>query len=387
VNRLVTRMALAMMGVVVLTVVLIVGSQIFVFSRSFDNLPPELRRQMMNIRNNLDNDIPLTPSETDFIRGFEAIRVATRNTTLITLLISALLASFVAWRLSRTIAKPIESVSQAATEVAKGNLHVRANLSPKQLEAKNETSELARNFNAMAQSLQDYEHERRAMIADIAHELRTPLTVLDLRLEAMLADLVPLDKSELQKLKKQIDLLIRLVHDLRTLSLADEGKLSLQCQSVALDDLVKEQTSNYELPAKSKEISLMVETQPITAYLDPERLEQMLGNLLDNALRVTPIGGAVRVCLTENQDMIELSVSDSGPGIPAADLPHIFDRFIQGKDTKGSSGLGLAIVQTLAKLHGGSVQASNQSTGGAMFRLSLPKSVKQIVEPVSSNLA
>jgi two-component system, OmpR family, sensor histidine kinase BaeS len=297
--------------------------------------------------------------------------------TLIGVSVTALVSLGMALLLARTIAKPVEKVSAAAMLISKGDLSVRANLSDKELQGQSQTSELGRNFNAMAASLEAYETERRAMIADIAHELRTPITALELRLEALLGDLVPLEKSELERLKKQVTLLSRLVQDLRTLSLADAGQLSLQKSTVNVKHLIQDVLTTYEIKAKQRDIVLCAKLEEATAKLDPERFAQILGNLLENALRVTPEEGQIDVNLRVVKNVLELAIEDTGPGIPEKDLPHIFERFVQGKDsreknTAGSSGLGLAIVQTLVSLHGGSVTAKNRAGGGAAFIISLP---------------
>lgn len=378
-NRLVTRMVAATIFVVLVSILLIIASQGFILSRVFNNLPPDVQARFEEIRQQTlhqlsDNNVL---PEVQIFRSFDRVRTAFLQSTLLGLVVAGVLSFILAWRLSRTIAKPIETVSRAAIEVSKGNLKARANLNERELKAQSETSELGRNFNAMARALESYETERRAMIADIAHELRTPITALELRLEALSQDLVPFEKSEVERLKKQVTLLSRLVQDLRTLSLADAGQLSLHKQRVNVQQLVQECLKTYELKARQRDIELRENSVDVTANLDPERFGQILGNLLDNALRVTPNDGSIDVTLTQARDTFVLWIADTGPGIPDADLPHIFERFVQARDTKGastkgSSGLGLAIVQTLTQLHGGTVTASNRAQGGAIFRLELP---------------
>jgi two-component system, OmpR family, sensor histidine kinase BaeS len=378
-NRLVTRMVAATIFVVLISMLLIIAPQGFIMSRVFNNLPPDVQARFEEIRqetlHNLSDGDP--SAEVQIFHNFDRVRAAFLQSTLLGFVVAGVLSFLLAWRLSRTIAKPIEKVSKAAIEVSKGNLEARANLSERELGARNEMSELGRNFNAMAQALESYESERRAMIADIAHELRTPITALELRLEALSQDLVPFEKSEVERLKKQVTLLSRLVQDLRTLSLADAGQLSLHKQSVDVKQLVQECLKTYELKAKQRDIHLRENLESVAAKLDPERFGQILGNLLDNALRVTPSDGSIDVTLTKTRDTFVLCIADTGPGIPDADLPHIFERFVQARDTKGastkgSSGLGLAVVQTLVGLHSGTVTAGNRSEGGATFRLELP---------------
>ncbi len=374
-NRLVTRIAATILLSVIVSIGLIIGSQFLMFYLELGSPPSRIRA----IETKVENNQAITPEEEKLLDDFYNARVVPIfiRATVIGVSVTALVSLGMALLLSRTIAKPIVKVSSAAVQISKGDLSARAKLNAKELTGKSQTSELGRNFNAMAESLESYEIERRAMIADIAHELRTPITALELRLEALSQELVPFEKSEVERLKKQVALLSRLVQDLRTLSLADAGQLSLQKQSVEVKHLVQECLKTYEIPAQQRGIRLHENLVAVTANLDPERFGQILGNLFDNALRVTPSDGSIEVTLTQSQNTFLLCVSDTGPGIPDADLPHIFERFVQARDTKGastkgSSGLGLAIVQTLTQLHGGTVAASNRSTGGATFRLELP---------------
>jgi two-component system, OmpR family, sensor histidine kinase BaeS len=374
VNRLVTRLAATIMLAVIVSIVLIIGSQVLLFYLEFRNLPTNMNA----IEEKITANQPLSQEDRNFLIEFnrnDNFRFV--RATLIGVGVTAIVSLVMALFLSRTIARPIEKVSAAAIQISKGDLRARASLNEKELLGESQTSELGRNFNAMAESLETYETERRAMIADIAHELRTPITALELRLEALSQDLVPFEKSEVERLKKQVTLLSRLVQDLRTLSLADAGQLSLHKQKVDAKQLVQECLKTYDIPAQQRSIRLHENLAAVTANLDPERFGQILGNLLDNALRVTPADGDVGITLTQLQNTLILCVSDTGPGIPDADLPHIFERFVQARDTKGastkgSSGLGLAIVQTLVQLHGGTVRASNHAEGGATFRLELP---------------
>jgi two-component system, OmpR family, sensor histidine kinase BaeS len=375
-NRLVTRIAATIMLAVLVSIAITILSQGLLFYLKFRESPAV---RLKSIQAKIEAGQALTPEEREIFGTLvesspEANFV---RATLIGVSVTALVSLGMALLLARTIAKPVEKVSAAAMLISKGDLSVRANLSDKELQGQSQTSELGRNFNAMAASLEAYETERRAMIADIAHELRTPITALELRLEALLGDLVPLEKSELERLKKQVTLLSRLVQDLRTLSLADEGQLSLQKSNVNVKHLIQDVLTTYDIKAKQKDIQLCANLEDVTANLDPERFAQILGNLLENALRVTPREGTVAINLRALKDRLELSIEDTGPGIPEKDLPHIFERFVQGKDTKGkntagSSGLGLAIVQTLVSLHGGNVTAKNRAGGGAAFIISLP---------------
>jgi two-component system, OmpR family, sensor histidine kinase BaeS len=379
VSRFVPRLALSMMLVVVVSFIVIIGSQGLLLWFEYRKIPASLRNRLDAIEQKATAG--QSPEVIELIetinQGFDRVQFTLVRATLIGLSAAGALSFSLAWSLARTIAKPVEKISVTATQVAKGDLSARVALSSKELVAHDQLSVLARNFNVMATSIEDSEHERRAMIADIAHELRTPLTALELRLEALLQDLVPFEKNEVERLKKQVTLLSRLVQDLRTLSLADEGQLSLYKKTVDVKQLVQDVLITYDLKAEQRDLQLKATLAEVRASLDPERFAQILGNLLENALRVTPENGTVNVTLTKLQATFMVCIADTGPGIPKADLPHIFERFVQARDTKGestkgSSGLGLAIVQTLVQLHGGTVTAENRAEGGARFRLELP---------------
>jgi len=307
---------------------------------------------------------------------FSDYRAAQRRGILGGLAVASLLGILLALWLSRSIAKPIEAVSEAAQGLAGGDLSTRVSL--KTLEHQPlETRALATDFNRMADSLEILNGERKAMLADIAHELRNPLATLQFRLDALEDGLATFTQEEIGVLKGQVGLLSRLIEDLRMLSLADAGKLSLHKKEVATRQLVTSVTETYQDKAEQQKIRLEIKVPDNEIYLhaDPDRLTQILHNLLDNAFKVTPEEGWIEIVLTSKKDETVLSVRDSGPGIPKAELETIFERFVQGKrrDTDGqSSGLGLAIVHTLARLHGGQVRASNHAAG-AQLELHLPR--------------
>lgn len=301
--------------------------------------------------------------------------------------------------LARLIARPVEQVTRAADHVANGDLTVRIPV-PHGGADGSETSRLALSFNAMADSLERSERNRKDMVADIAHELRTPLTVLRGRLEAMEDGIAPIDHNEIRDLHGQVLMLARLVEDLRMLSLADAGALSLEVREFDLAELARTVAAGYQVRARDRGIDLRVETPvepPTTAGRatlattpsppgdpafpavptvgDPDRLTQVMVNLLDNALRHTPRGGVVTMVVTDAPGGPRLDVADSGPGIPEGAEQRIFDRFVRTDDgrarTEGGSGLGLAIVNAIVALHHGTVRAWNAAAGGAVFSVQL----------------
>lgn len=389
-NRLATRVALAMIVTTVLSLIIIVASLQFAEYRAYWAMPSEVRAQVLSPRLGFffsppprreRLDLPLEAqvdgdTRVDVFRqlalNFEERREMQEQMLLIGMLLAAGLTIALALLLSRSIARPIEAVSKAAGGVAAGDFSARVALSEKQKRSSLETDRLAATFNRMSEALETYERERKAMVADIAHELRTPLTALQMRLEALQDGLVPLTESQVGHLLTQTGVLSRLVEDLRTLSLADAGRLTLNRQPTDLRELTEEVLEGFRERAQQQGITLTLIGAQVTAEVDQTRLMQVLGNLIDNALRATPVGGEVRLGVFQNGMDALLEVEDSGPGIPEDELPHIFERFVQGKDTKGASGLGLAIVDALVKLHGGSVQAANRAEGGVSFRVRLP---------------
>lgn len=283
--------------------------------------------------------------------------------------------------LSRLVARPVERVSRAAALLAGGDLTARVSALPAKGMTNLETARLTENFNQMAESLEGYERERKAMIADIAHELRTPLTALSLRLEALQDGLVPLNEIEVASLNRNAALLSRLVEDLRVLSLADAGRLELRRRSTDLARLLTGVFDDYQSRFNAAGVlgALTLPGSGVTVNVDPDRMAQVLGNLLDNALRVTPDGGRITVSAVESAGTVQIAVRDTGPGLSGEAAARAFDRYFQDKDKDyeqpraGASGLGLAIVKTLVQLHGGAVFARNvEEPTGAEFVVDLP---------------
>lgn len=303
-------------------------------------------------------------------------RTAQRRAVFVGVAIALVVCLAFAWWLSRTIARPLEAVSEGASQLARGALGTRVELPGRRFQPV-ETRDLADDFNAMAASLESVEGERRAMIADIAHELRTPLAALSMRLEAIQDGIVAFDETEVALLRRHADLMARLIDDLRLLSLADAGRLRLSMQQLDLGVWLPRAASSYEhaVTRAGATLDVIVPQRPVLVRADAQRLQQILQNLLDNAAKVTPAGGTVSVSLDVEGAHALLRVRDEGPGIPADELDTIFERFVQGRrrDAGGpvGSGLGLAIVRTLVRLHGGTVSAQNRDVG-AEFTVRMP---------------
>lgn len=289
---------------------------------------------------------------------------------LIALGIGLVLALF----LSASILLPVRNLTKAVDQMSSGDLSQRV-----EVVGSDELARLGAAFNQMAESLQQSEERRKGMTADIAHELRTPLAVQRAQLEAMQDGVYPLTPEGLQVAIDQTDVLARLVDDLRTMALADAGELTLMLAPVDPGDLLDAVGERFKPQAEAGDVQLSILRPSGKLKLiqgDRVRLEQILNNLLSNALRYTPAGGLVEVRLTLIGNQATISVHDSGPGIPLEALPHIFDRFYRAEKSRsraeGGTGLGLAISRQLAHLHNGELAARNHPSGGAEFILTLP---------------
>lgn len=283
--------------------------------------------------------------------------------------LALLLAFFLAYQLMR----PVRELTQAVKMVEKGDFSQRV-----PVHGNDELAQLSTTFNNMADSLQKSQESRRAMTADIAHELRTPLAVQMAHLEALQDGIYPLTPENLEPILEQNQMLNHLVEDLRTLTLADAGQLKLDLVTTDIKSLVERVVVRFKPQASSRQVALQM-TVPASnpsSMVDPARIEQILNNLLSNALRYTPDGGMVKIILKTDGKKILISIHDNGPGIAQEALPYIFERFYRADRSRsrseGGSGLGLAIALQIAVLHGGTLTAENDPQGGAVFTLSLP---------------
>jgi len=273
--------------------------------------------------------------------------------------------------LSYSLLRPVRALTQAAARMAEGDLDQRV-----AVQGNDEIAMLGRTFNHMADALQQAEERRRALTADIAHELRTPLAVQRAHLEALQDGIYELTLENLVPIEEQTHLLARLVEDLRTLALADAGELTLERVPTDFPALVERTVARFDPQAGAQGVAIRrsLLDEPLTLSLDPQRIEQIINNLLDNALRYTPAGGTIEVTLTRSGNQAVLRVRDGGSGIPEEALPHIFERFYKADRSRGRSGtgLGLSIARKLAQAHGGDLTAENHPDGGAIFTLVLP---------------
>lgn len=294
-------------------------------------------------------------------------------------LVLPLTAGLVAMRSFRGLADPLARVMAAADAVAEGDFSARV---PEY--GRGEMRQLARSFNRMVSELERQNQLRRDLTADVAHELRTPLHILQGNLEGLQDAVYESTDEQIELLLDETRQLARLVEDLGTLSLAEAGQLPLVREPVDVDELIDDAVTSFSGQAEAAGINLRTGSRPDralpTVMGDPGRLDQVLSNLLVNALRHTSAGGNIEVRAVTSADGIRIQVIDDGEGIPAEDLPFIFDRFWRG-DRSGpdrGSGLGLAIARQLVQAHGGQIWAESpvreglEPGRGSSFTFTLP---------------
>jgi signal transduction histidine kinase len=275
----------------------------------------------------------------------------------------------------RRVVMPLGDLIDAAESIEAGDYTVRVrSRGPRELRA------LARAFNAMSEHLGRSETERRRLLADVTHELRTPLTVIQGNLEALIDGVRPTDEAHLRAILEDTHVLERLIDDLRTISVAEAGALALHREDTDLGELVRDTVGSLGSMADSAGVALTAEAAGNTsASVDPIRVREVLTNIVANALRYTPRGGSVSVAVTPWPEKVTVAVRDSGAGIDADVLPHVFDRFTRSPDSPGA-GLGLAIAKSLVTAHGGTIDATSAPGQGTEIRFSLPRS--EAKEPV-----
>ena len=291
----------------------------------------------------------------------------------------AVLTILIGILLVRRMVNPLAQVVAAARAVAGGDLSTRVSVSgPDDLRA------LSDSFNHMAAALEQNNNERRDMLADIAHELRTPLTIMRGRLEGIVDGIYPANADHITPALEETYLLERLVEDLRLLTLAESRQLHFEKSDVDLNHVALHIIDMFQAEAEEKQISLSARLPDVDAVItaDQQRIEQVVGNLMANAIRYTPQGGSVWVTVEivgagssrpvgssrPTEESVVLSVNDNGPGVSPEDLSRIFNRFWREEKSRsrasGGAGLGLAIARQLVEAQGGQISASNLPEGG-----------------------
>lgn len=288
-------------------------------------------------------------------------------------LVAVAIALALTFFLSRRTLAPVKALTVASERLGRGDFSQRV-----QIKDKGELGELARTFNSMAGDLERAEKLRQNMVADTAHELRTPLSNIQGYLEALRDGMIKPDKKTIRFLYEEASLLSRLVDDLQELSLAEAGELKLARRAEDIGELIKQAAAAAEAQGKTKGLSLAVELPeklpPVN--IDPRRIGEVLRNLLENAVAHTGKGGTITVAAKPLGNLVEISVTDTGEGIPAEELANIFERFYRVDKSRaratGGTGLGLTIARRLVEAHGGQIEVQSEPGKGSRFAFTVP---------------
>ncbi|MBB5233973.1 sensor histidine kinase [Deinococcus budaensis] len=370
-NSLAADLYKAMLGVVLLTSLTV----FVVLSYAWSAFMDEVQRQTREL---LTAQLQVSPDRLDPLLA-QARRLSEttlnvdqiRGLFVFALVLLFTLLSLLVWWSARRFARPLTLLSAAAHRLTTGDFTARAALSRSLTRRTDETARLLRDFNAMAASLERLERERRYGVAAIAHELRTPVTVLRGRLEGLRDGVLPASPQELEKLIGHADLLSRLIEDLQLLSLAEAGELRLELGPVELRDVLIRLHADHLKAAQAQGAQLLLDlcAEPVRVIGDRRRLQQVVHNLLTNALRHTPPHGTVWIKLAVEAGAVHIEIHNTGTGFTAEALNRAFERFYSGPDRergRGGSGLGLAISKSLIEAHGGELRLFNTDTGAGV---------------------
>lgn len=283
---------------------------------------------------------------------------------------SLIISSFIAWRIARTLSRPIRQVALATHRLARGEYSTRVGV-----HSQDEVGQLAQDFNQMAKALENNENMRRHFMADISHELRTPLAVLKGEMEALEDGIRPLTKEAIASLQAEVESLSKLVDDIFALSLSELGAQAYQKRPVQLESVLYGIAATFERRCLVNTLSLTLEIpgEPLWISGDESRLQQLFTNLLENSLRYTDAGGHILIRARRERDGILISCEDSAPGVSEEQLGRLFERFYRVEQSRnratGGAGLGLAICRGIVEAHGGRIDATSSPLGGLCVTL------------------
>lgn len=305
---------------------------------------------------------------------FQEFQASFNEALILSLLAAGLIAIPVSLLLSRSVVAPVRAMTIASQHVAEGHYNERV-----QNAGQDELGQLAHSFNQMAERLEQAEAMRRQLIGDVSHELRTPLTAIKGSMEGLMDGVLPGTAETYQQIHQEAGRLARLVDDLQELSRVEAGAFTLDMRPVEVAILVQSTLNRFGVQALAKHIELRPELGPNLPKVlaDQDRITQVLTNLVGNALQYTPEGGKVTITARRHQKEIQISIADTGVGIPAEHLPHLFTRFYRvdksrSRQSGGGSGIGLTIARHLVEAQGGRIWVESGGDGrGSTFTFSL----------------
>lgn len=315
----------------------------------------------------------LAPGDLSAEENQRLFMTSVNHTLLLQVLLASVIASVVILYIAGYILRPVAALTAAARKIAAGDLRQRV-----AYRQRDEIGQLAQAFNTMADSLDRNECLRRQMVSDVAHELRSPLTNIRGYLEAFHEGVAAPEPELIAILYRETLFLNRLIDDLQELALAEAGQLRLDCQPLAIDGVIHATTDVLRGQAAARDIELVtrVPARLPLVQADAARAEQILRNLVKNALTHTPDGGTITVSAVERAGMVAVSVADTGHGIEPEHLPHVFERFYRADASRsratGGSGLGLTIVRQLVEAQDGAIAVESGVGRGSVFTFTLP---------------
>ena len=299
----------------------------------------------------------------------------TLSTILIVITIGAMaVASLLVWFFTARAMQPLAAMTRVAQQITKADDLSRR--IPLENPSRDEVSELVTAFNQTLERLENLFISQQHFLGDVSHELRTPLTVIKGNI-GLIRRMGKPDEESLDSIESEVDRLSRLVGDLLLVNQAESGMLPLNLSRVQLDELILDVMQQMHVLAGEKITLKLTEIDKVLINADPDRMKQVFMNLISNAIQYTPAGTAVEVGMRKLERTVEVTISDNGPGIPASDLPHIFDRFYRGEKSRKrspntGSGLGLSIARYIVLKHGGTIEATSQEGRGTTFTVTLP---------------
>jgi len=302
--------------------------------------------------------------------------------------IAAVVALLLVRFLARGMTSPLREMADATDAMAKGDYDRRVTAT-----SRDEVGALARAFNKMAGELAETDRVRRDLVANVSHELRTPITALHAVLENLVDGVEPPDQQTLRTMLAQVERLGRLVTQLLDLSRLESGVVPLEREKFVVEPMLEHAVREQQLHAPGVDVNVFVETPGLTADGDPERVHQVVANLLENAVRFTPRGGRVEVRARRNAGGVTIEVLDEGPGIPEGEAARVFERFYRTDTARASSeggaGLGLAIARWIVDLHGGEIRPEHRDPHGCRMVVTLPTAngaTRRIPNPIGRTM-